>query len=179
MGIGNTASSTRNRCCGTHPSDCFETFPFPVNTARVCDATRAEHYYDHRRQLMLVAQEGLTRTYNRFHDPARNRRGHRPAARVARRDGPRRRCGIWVGRTSTSATASPRTRSRASASQSAGRARREVLDRLLRLNHERYAEEVAQGLHDKRARAGESPQAGRGRKPKVSSGEPDLFGVGE
>jgi hypothetical protein len=29
-------------------------------------------------------------------------------------------------------------------------ARREVLDRLLRLNHERYAEEVRQGLHDKK-----------------------------
>ena len=29
-------------------------------------------------------------------------------------------------------------------------ARREVLDRLLALNHQRYAEEVAQGLHDKK-----------------------------
>jgi DNA-binding GntR family transcriptional regulator len=29
-------------------------------------------------------------------------------------------------------------------------ARREVLARLLKLNHERYAEEVAQGLHDKK-----------------------------
>ena len=29
-------------------------------------------------------------------------------------------------------------------------ARREVLDRLLRLNHQRYAEEVRQGLHDKK-----------------------------
>lgn len=28
-------------------------------------------------------------------------------------------------------------------------ARREVLGRLLKLNHERYAEEVAQGLHEK------------------------------
>jgi hypothetical protein len=31
-------------------------------------------------------------------------------------------------------------------------ARREVLDRLLLLNHQRYAEEVAQGLHDKGAK---------------------------
>jgi hypothetical protein len=29
-------------------------------------------------------------------------------------------------------------------------ARREVLGRLLRLNHERYAEEVSQGLHERR-----------------------------
>ena len=31
-------------------------------------------------------------------------------------------------------------------------ARREVLQRLLKLNHERYAEEVKQGLHDKKKR---------------------------
>ena len=31
-------------------------------------------------------------------------------------------------------------------------ARREVLDRLLELNHQRYAEEVAQGLHDKKTK---------------------------
>jgi hypothetical protein len=33
-----------------------------------------------------------------------------------------------------------------------GAARCEVLGRLLRLNHERYAEEVAQGLHEKGAK---------------------------
>ena len=32
-------------------------------------------------------------------------------------------------------------------------ARREVLARLLKLNHERYAEEVEQGLHDKKGKA--------------------------
>lgn len=31
-------------------------------------------------------------------------------------------------------------------------AQREILDRLLELNHARYAEEVAAGLHDKKAR---------------------------
>jgi len=35
-------------------------------------------------------------------------------------------------------------------------ARREVLDRLLALNHQRYAEEVAQGLHDKKKAKGKS-----------------------
>ena len=44
-------------------------------------------------------------------------------------------------------------------------AQREVLDRLLRLNHERYAEEVRQGLHDKKGSRGkvqrdEAPDAG-------------------
>ena len=47
--------------------------------------------------------------------------------------------------------------------------RREVLARLLKLNHERYAEEVAQGLHDK--------HKGVGRKPKIrpSATQPGLF----
>jgi len=42
-------------------------------------------------------------------------------------------------------------------------ARREVLDRLLELNHQRYAEEVAQGLHDKGKKKGKG-QKGKGKK---------------
>jgi hypothetical protein len=42
-------------------------------------------------------------------------------------------------------------------------ARREVLSRLLALNHERYAEEVAAGLHDKKK--------GKGRKGKAAPDE--------
>ncbi len=39
---------------------------------------------------------------------------------------------------------------KASSSTICETARREVLGRLLKLNHERYAEEVQQGLHDKK-----------------------------
>jgi hypothetical protein len=47
-------------------------------------------------------------------------------------------------------------------------ARREVLDRLLALNHQRYAKEVAAALHDKGAKKkpAETPDAKRGRKKK-------------
>ena len=55
---------------------------------------------------------------------------------------------------------------------------REALARLLKLNHERYAEEVRQGLHDKKGKA-KATKAGRGRKSKASSGGATLFGVGE
>jgi hypothetical protein len=41
-------------------------------------------------------------------------------------------------------------------------ARREVLGRLLRLNHERYAEEVALGLHEKGAKKGKRNGRGNG-----------------
>jgi hypothetical protein len=45
-------------------------------------------------------------------------------------------------------------------------ARRTVLDRLLQLNHQRYAEEVAAGLHDKGKKAN-----GQGRQ-KASTASP-------
>jgi hypothetical protein len=52
------------------PSDCFETFPFP-DAWDVSPALEAvgRSYYDYRAALMVRNNEGLTRTYNRFHDP--------------------------------------------------------------------------------------------------------------
>jgi len=58
-------------------------------------------------------------------------------------------------------------------------ARREVLSRLLKLNHERYAEEVKQGLHDKKGKA-KPASTGRGRKSNASPSTPSLkFGDDE
>jgi len=52
------------------PSDCFETFPFPENWTDRSDLEAAGRaYYDHRAALMIEREEGLTKTYNRFHDP--------------------------------------------------------------------------------------------------------------
>jgi hypothetical protein len=52
------------------PSDCFETFPFPENfeTDATLEAVGRE-YYEFRAELMVKNDEGLTKTYNRFHDP--------------------------------------------------------------------------------------------------------------
>ena len=52
------------------PSDCFETFPFPVHweTRPVLKAA-GKAYYEFRAALMVRNNEGLTKTYNRFHDP--------------------------------------------------------------------------------------------------------------
>ena len=69
------------------PTDCFETFPFPTalldsaasETAH--DATRqsleaiGERYHQFRAELMVSNNEGLTSTYNRFHDPAETSSG--------------------------------------------------------------------------------------------------------
>ena len=55
------------------PSDCFETFPFPEHweTHPALEAAGKE-YHDFRAALLVRNGEGLTRTYNRFHDPDEN-----------------------------------------------------------------------------------------------------------
>jgi hypothetical protein len=52
------------------PSDCFETFPFPeyFETNPTLEAA-GQAYYEFRAALMVKNNEGLTKTYNRFHDP--------------------------------------------------------------------------------------------------------------
>jgi hypothetical protein len=51
-------------------ADCFETFPFPIGheTNPALEAA-GQAYYDFRADLMVRKNEGLTKTYNRFHDP--------------------------------------------------------------------------------------------------------------
>ena len=52
------------------PSDCFETFPFPDGWNTNHDLERiGAGYYHFRADLMIRRNEGLTKTYNRFHDP--------------------------------------------------------------------------------------------------------------
>ena len=54
------------------PSDCFETFPFPDSWESHPDLEAAgKTYYEFRAALMVRNDEGLTKTYNRFHDPDR------------------------------------------------------------------------------------------------------------
>ncbi|WP_205920730.1 Eco57I restriction-modification methylase domain-containing protein [Rhizobium leguminosarum] len=50
--------------------DCFETFPFPPgfeSSSALQDAGQA--YYDFRATLLVETNQGMTKTYNRFHDP--------------------------------------------------------------------------------------------------------------
>ena len=52
------------------PSDCFETFPFPEGWETLPDLEAAgKAYYEFRAGLMVENDEGMTTTYNRFHDP--------------------------------------------------------------------------------------------------------------
>lgn len=50
---------------------CFETFPFPENwRISAVLGSVGTAYHDYRASLMIARDEGLTATYNRFHDPA-------------------------------------------------------------------------------------------------------------
>ena len=51
------------------PTDCFENFPFPEDwhVNPVLEAA-GRSYYEYRAQLMVDNDQGITRTYNRFHD---------------------------------------------------------------------------------------------------------------
>ena len=58
------------------PSDCFETFPFPGDWEINSDLdTAGRVYYEDRAKLMVDSNEGMTKTYNRFHDTYESDRG--------------------------------------------------------------------------------------------------------
>ena len=55
------------------PSDCFETFPLPVDwQINRSIETAGRVYYEFRAELMVRNNEGLTKSYNRFHDSDEN-----------------------------------------------------------------------------------------------------------
>ena len=105
---------------------------------------------------MLSRQEGLTKTYNRLHDPhetsedvVRLREMHKEMDEaVARVYG-------WDDLVLGHGFHETKQGLRFTISEEA---KREVLGRLLQLNHERYAEEVKLGLHEK---GGKSKGSGR------------------
>ena len=134
------------------PSDCFETFPFPpgYETDPALEVA-GQTYHDHRAALMVAADEGMTKTYNRFHKSDERGRADPTPARAARRNGSTvLRAYGWHDLADelrpeflTEETEDDHTYQ--------GRyfwpaeARDRVLARLLELNAERHAEEVAAG----------------------------------
>ncbi|MBD2112543.1 MULTISPECIES: Eco57I restriction-modification methylase domain-containing protein [Cyanophyceae] len=165
-------SSTNLSLLNYSPSDCFETFPFPENTDTL--ETIGETYYTHRQTIMKTRQEGLTKTYNHFHDPTCTdpdiqtlRHLHiQMDTAVAAAYG-------WHDIPLNHDFHDTKQGLRFTISEEA---RREVLDRLLALNHHRYAEEVAQGLHDKKKGKGKGKkQAPKKSQTNESSIQGNLF----
>jgi hypothetical protein len=134
------------------PSDVFDTFPQPIpqssstwehvnEAGRVLNETRAD--------VMARTELGLTKTYNRVHDVnetdpdiVRLRELHVHLDNVVRDAYGWTDLELghqhWATPQGMRFTVSPA-------------AKDDLLDRLLELNHQRYAEEVAAGLHDKKA----------------------------
>jgi hypothetical protein len=223
-------SSSLGDMQGYRPVDCFETFPFPSALAdkraldHACSYTPASldliggQYHQFRSELMVSNDEGLTITYNRFHDPAetsssllelRRLHGEMDQAVLAAygwRDVPTT-CGFGFDYLDTEDEAQlpDALQERIDSGELffwdandaldfqgqlqacgaiTGRrklpwryrwpdaVRDDVLARLLALNAERYAEEVAQGLHGKAGKKAAPAAAGggkrRGRPPKAA-----------
>ena len=164
---------TRNRY---NPTDCFETFPFPENLISL--RVVGESYYEHREQITTRRSEGLTQIYNRFHDRgeqsadiARLRALHMELDQaVAAAYG-------WSDLDLGHDFHATKQGERYTLSESA---RRTVLDRLLALNHQRYAEEVKAGLHDKATKKAASKKkknaAAAPQGELIKPPQPDLFG---
>ena len=150
-------SSTLKDDLAYAPSDCFETFPFPPNwqTDPTLEAV-GKTYYDFRAALMIRNNEGLTKTYNRFHDPDE----HDPEIETLRKlhaamdravldaygwtDIPTD-CEFLLDYEIDEATWGEKKKPYRYRWPDA--VRDEVLARLLDLNQKRYQEEVAAGLH--------------------------------
>ena len=65
-----TFSGTSMDLLNYAPSDCFETYPFPLTWASDDGlAAAGKAYNEYRASLMLSTNQGLTSTYNRFHNP--------------------------------------------------------------------------------------------------------------
>jgi hypothetical protein len=146
-------------------SDAFETFAFPEEIERLEDF--GKNYGEYRSETMLVRQEGLTTTYNLFHNPDEH------AADITRLRELRveldRAVAAAYGWDDLDLAHGFHQTAQGVRFTTSEAARREVLDRLLRLNHERYAEEVARGLHDK-GRGGAAKGGGKGRRQRAVQG---------
>ena len=129
------------------PTDCFGTFPFPHDIPNFLDAI-GKRYTEARLGVTSGRNEGLTKVYNRFHHPdelsddiqklrdLHIEMDHAVAAAYG-----------WTDLELDHGFHETKQGVRFTISEPA---RREVLQRLLKLNHERYAQEVEQGLHEKK-----------------------------
>ncbi len=154
-----------------YPAACLETFPFPVSQKGFQEIGR--QYHEFRNEVMQRRQEGLTKTYNRFHDRveqsediARLRALHMEMDQaVAAAYG-------WSDLDLGHGFHATKQGERYTLSESA---RRTVLDRLLALNHQHYEEEAKAGLHEKKAKARRMKDEVKKQKGSATAGQTELL----
>ena len=126
-------------------SDCFETFPVPriLNHLGVIQLELERN----RKEIMLSRELGLTAFYNEFHDNSNQEMSfQRIRGLQARLD---QSLALAYGWDDIDLQHDFHLTDQGERYTICEAARREMLDRLLELNHQRYAEEVALRLHEK------------------------------
>jgi len=145
---------------------CFRTFPM-LRHGNTQAGHIAERVEVHRRAVLRNHNEGLTKTYNRFHDSDETSADIQKLRDLhVEMDQAVAAAYGWTDLELGHGFHNTKQGVRFTISEPA---RREVLQRLLKLNHERYAEEVKQGLHGKSAKS--TSKSGRGRKNKDPAAE--------
>lgn len=148
------------------PSDCFETYPFPIKLNSL--EKIGERYHELRSHVTLSRQEGLTKIYNRFHNPGESAKDIAELRRLhVEMDQAVAAAYDWADLDLGHGFHETKQGLRYTIGEAA---RREVLARLLLLNHKRYAEEVKAGLHDKGVKKGKTKKGW-----KVSEEQAELF----
>ena len=168
-------------------ADGFQTFPFPSSDllarakvdqrwdspSLVTLESVGKTYFEHRGSVMAARQEGITKTYNRFNNPAqqevdidRLRQLHMEMDRTITRAYGWNDLDLGHGFQETSVGV------RFTISELA---RRTVLDRLLALNHRRCDEEVHAGLTQRKANTGSLKRASRKNKLKDTTAQGGLY----
>lgn len=165
------------------PSDCFETFPFPPDfeTNPALEAA-GKAYYEFRTELMVRNNEGLTKTYNRFHDESETSPDiHKLRELHAAMDRAVLKAYGWTDiptacefipdyfETDDDGNEVPKSLRY----RWPDPVRDEVLARLLDLNQKRYDEEVRLGLHAKAK--GKGAKGAKKNKKEKSTPEGELF----
>lgn len=138
----------------------FATFPFPPTN----DALErlGQRYIDRRGQSMLTRGEGLTKTYRRFHDSAEASDDIQQLRQLhIEVDDAVAAAYGWNNLPLGHGFHETKQGLRFTISEAS---RREVLQRLLMLNHERYAEEVKQDRHSRKVRASVGGKRGKTRR---------------
>ncbi|UTV80129.1 hypothetical protein MQE22_08845 [Acidithiobacillus sp. YTS05] len=155
-------SSTLENRLKYSPGNAFETLPFPAQSQRL--VTVGNGYYRHRQEIMESRNEGLTQIYNRFHNPDETASDIIELRRLhVEMDQAVMDAYDWQDFDLGHGFHETKQGIRFTLSEAA---RREVLDRLLALNHQRHAEEVA-------TEATQAPAipAKQGRKNQAASGQ--------
>ena len=155
------------------PKRCAQTYPLPEQD--ICKEKLdlvGEKYHKYRQQVISAHNEGLTATYNRFHNQGESNADivHLRELHVQMDQAVAMAYG-WDDLDLGHGFHETPQGVRYTLSEPA---RREVLARLLQLNHERYEEEVQAGLHEKKGSKGSGAKGKRGKRAKEG---PEQYGL--